>query len=475
MILRRPCRNLAAFFRAMWSKKILDAIVVEYLKPGRSDKRPATVHRYDPFTDSHTEEPYSSASTTWFADDFPNMRGYPLVYAFPRRPPYSDVVTTPRGYESKGLDKILTDILANKMNFTGVPEIITNPTYFQKTHNGSQYGLMMDVTFGKYDAILTTLPMSGKVPGIQHTVQDTYPLLIENWCFAVPKLIAKQDFAVGTAIRLLLINFSIIGVFWLCARFMKFGSGTWNFLRIIGMILAASFPPAPKKLHERVIFLSVLAVSVSYSSMLFVELTSVGFENNYAQFDCVEDLLKSDLTPVIHKDIWNLMQLFNNDFKGPLHKSGKKILHTSGSEVCLRELIMHQNVSCFVYEDWAKLTAVKNMRNGKTVMKTTKLCYWSPLAVKVFSPGSPYVKRVDDLFLMLWSGGIRDKWYREYLRNETKATAFETHRDHSDIPRVSVFHPIIYVLTTGYLISAVVLIGELIWKYFDINLNLSLF
>lgn len=476
MILRRPCQDLAALFRAMWSRKILDAIVVEHIKSEYSDECSTIVHRYNPFTDSHTKEPYS-ADITWFVGDFPNMQGYPLVYAFTRRPPYSDIVSTSKGHELKGVDKILNEILADKMNFTSVPKVITEAIYFQRMPNGSQYGILMDISSGKYDALLITLPIWGKLRDvIRYTVQYTDPFFTENWCFVVPKLIAKRSFMTGTATRLLLMSFSIVGIFWLCSRFMKFNPDRWYFLRIVGIILAASFPPIPARLHERIIFLSILAVSASYSSMLFAELTSIGFESDrYVQFDHLEDLTNSDLVLMMHENLRDIIELYGNEFfEYNIRKSGKRIVKISSTDICLKDLLTHQNVSCLVNEDWAKLIAVNNMRNGKTVIKTTKLCYLSLPAGNVFSAGSPYVNRVSDLLLRLVSGGIRDKWYRDYLRNETKETALQMNRDHADFKYVSVY-PTIYVLTTGYSISALVFIGELIWKYFDINLNLRLF
>lgn len=470
MILRRPCRNLTALFRAMWSKKILDAIVVEYFKSEHSDECSTIVHRYNPFTDSHTEEPYST-DITWFSDDFPNMHGYPLVYAFTRRPFYSDIVSTPNGLELKGVDKIVSEILADKMNFTGVPKIITEPTYFHRMPNGSEHGIMTDISAGKYDALLITMPMWGNIHTVRFTVQYTDPVLVENWCFVVPKLLVKRNFTTGTAIRLLLINFLIVGIFWLCSRCMKFNSDRWHFLRIIGIILTASFPPAPVKLHERIIFLSVLAVSASYSSMLFAELTSTGVESNrYVRFDHLQDLINSDLVLMIHENLRDIIKLYNNVFEYHIRKSGKRVLKIPSTDICLKNLLMHQNVSCFVHEDWAKLIVVNNMRDSKTVIKMTKLCYLSPPIGNVFSEGSPYIKRVSDLLLMLVSGGIRDKWYREYLRNETKETTFQMNRNDTEFKYVSVFYPTVYVLTTGYSMSALVFISELIWKYFGINL-----
>lgn len=464
MILRRPCHNPAALFRAMWSRKILDAIVVEHVRSERS----TIVHRYDPFTDSPTERPYST-DATWFTDDFPNMQGYPLVYAFTRRPPYSDIVSTPKGQELKGVDKVLGDILADKMNFTRVPEIITKPIYFHSMPNGTQYGILSDISSGKYDALLITMPMWGNINTVRYTVQYTDPFLFENWCFVVPKLL-EQNFMATTAIRSLLVSLSIVGIFWLCSKLMRFSSDRWHFLRIVGVILIASFPPAPTKLHERIIFLSILAASASYSSMLFAELSSTGFESDrYARFDHLEDLTNSSLVLMMHENIRSIFELFNDAFEDHIRKTGKRILEISSTDICLKDLLMHQNVSCFVNENWAELIAVNNMRSGRTVMKLTKLCYLSPPAGNVFSEGSPYVRRVSDLLLTLVSAGIRDKWHREYLRNETKETIFRMSRDHADFKYVSVFYPVIYVLATGYSISAFVFIGELIWKYFDIN------
>ncbi|KYQ54248.1 hypothetical protein ALC60_06792 [Trachymyrmex zeteki] len=469
MILRRPCHDLTKLFRAMWSKKILDVIVVEYSKLEYSDKWSTIIHRYNPFKDSHTEEPYS-ADVAWFTEDFPNMQGYPLIYAFTRRPPNSDIVSTSNGQELKGVDKILNEILADKMNFTGIPKIITQPIYFQIMPNGSQHGIVIDISSGKYDALLTFLPMWGNIyNNAQCDIQFSNPIHIENWCFAVPKLLAKQNFISDTAIRVLLMSILIVGIFWLCSRFMKFNPNRWHSLRIVGMMLATSFPSAPTKLHERIIFFSIVVISTYYSSMFFAELTSTNFKSNrYIQFNNLLDLINSDLTLMIQENVPDVIKI-NNVFENYIRKSGKKILKVSSTDICLKDLLMYQNVSCFMDENWAELIAINNIRNGETVITMTKLCCLSPPVGTIFLGGSPYIKRVNDLFLMLASGGIRDKWHREYLRNETRKS-FQLKQDHVNFKYISVFYPAIYVLITGYSVSAFIFIGELIWKRFYVNL-----
>lgn len=470
MILRRPCRNLVTLFRAMWLRNILDAIVVEY--SGVSEYS-TIVHRYNPFTDSHNDEPYSE-NTAWFTNNFPNMRGYPLVYAFTRRPPYSDIVSVTEK-KLKGIDKILIDILADKMNFTSVPKIIQkHNAYYKRMSNGTAYGILSDVASKKYDALLITLPMLGNVykkspPAIQYT----YPFFNENWCFVVPKVLVKQHFMSGIAFQLFVLNFSIVGLFWLCSRLMKFNPSRWHLVKIVGIILATSFPPVSTKLHERIILLSIFAVYACYSSTLFAELTSISLKSNhYVEYDRLQDLINSDLVLMMDANLLSIITQYNSAFKNYIYKSGKKIVSIIYTDICLKDLLMYQNVTCFMEENWAELFAVNNRQDDKTMLKTTKLCYLSPLVGNVFPEGSPYIKRVSDLFLMLIESGIRNKWYREYLRNETKETTVHINRKQTNSMHVNIHHSMIYILITGYSISALVFIGELIWKYFNINFNL---
>lgn len=473
--LRRPCRNLATFFRTMWSRNILDAIVVEYSRVSEhSEKYSTIVHRYDPFADSHYEEPYS-INTTWFTDDFPNMRGYPFVYAFIRRPPYSDIVESPKEHELKGIDKIMIDILADKMNFTKVPEIILrrNLIFFRRMSNGTLYGILSDVASKKYDALLISLPMWGNVYylGPAPAIQYTYPLFMENWCFVVPKVFAQQNFMSSIALQMVVLNFSIIGIFWLCSQLMKFNP-RWHVAKIIGIMLAASFPPELRKFHERVVLLSIIAVYACYSSTLFAELTSTSFKNNrYIQYDRLQDLVNSDLVLMTDANVLAIISQYSSEFK--TYKADKKIIGLEAAlESCLKNMLMHQNVTCFMETNWAQLFAVNNMRNDETMLEVTKLCYLSPPSGNVFSEGSPYIRRFSELFLMLKEGGIRDKWYREYMWNETKETTIQTNQNQTNVMYVNIFHPLICILITGYSISTLVFIGELIWKYLDISLHL---
>ncbi|XP_011637851.1 uncharacterized protein LOC105427690 [Pogonomyrmex barbatus] len=439
MMLHQPCHDLVTLFRAIWSRKILDAIVVEYSK-SEYLKHPTIVHRYNPFIDSYTKEPYSP-DVTWFTDEFPNMHGYPLVYAVTTRHPYSNIVSTFKGQELKGMDKLMNEMLADKMNFTGIQKIV-DAIFLRSLSNGSTYGIMVDLASGKYDALLVTLPIWEESISNRFNVQYTDSLVLENWCFAIPRLPAKQTFIVGTVIQIFFMNFSIIGILWLCSKLMKFNPNRWYTVRIIGIILGTSFPPSPTKLHERIVLLSILIVYISYSSTIFAELTSTGLENRYIHFDHLEDLMKSDLMLMMFDNLWYMVKQYNHDFEYYTRKLGKEILSIPSTQSCVEDLFMHQNTSCFMNEDWAKLVALNNMRNGKIMIEITKLCYLSLPIGNVFPKGSPYIKRVSEIISMLTEGGISDKWYHEYLRNETKIV--QINQDQANSMYVNVFYPIIY-------------------------------
>lgn len=470
MILRRPCRNLITLFRAMWSRNILDAIVVEY--SGVSEYS-TIVHRYNPFTDSQNDEPYS-VDTVWFTEDFPNMHGYPLVYAFTRRLPYSDIVSANKAEQKlKGIDVSIINILADKMNFTGIPKITEENKYFRRMSNGTPFGIFIDVGSKKYDALMVTLPMMGNV--YQDTpppaIQFTYPFFYENWCFVVPRLLVKQNFT-SIAFRLLVLNFSIVGIFWLCSRLMKFNPSEWHFVKIVGIMLGVSFPPVSTKLHERIILLSIFAVYACYSSTLFIELTSISFKSNlYVEYDHLQDLIDSDFALMMDENMKTIIMQFNSAFSQEVYKSGKKITTFIHIDLCLKDLLMYRNVTCFMQANRAEMLAVNNMQNDESLLQTTKLCYLSPPVGYVFQEGSPYIKRVSDLFLMLIEGGFCDKWFREFLWNETRESTIQTNQHQMNSMCVNVYYSMIYVLITGYSISALVFICELIWKQFNINLN----
>ncbi|EFN72140.1 hypothetical protein EAG_15981, partial [Camponotus floridanus] len=387
MILRRPCRNLITLFRAMWSRNILDAIVVEY--SGVSEYS-TIVHRYNPFTDSQNDEPYS-VDTVWFTEDFPNMHGYPLVYAFTRRLPYSDIASATE-QKLKGVDISIINSLANKMNFTGIPKIITEQDkYFRTMSNGTPFGIFIDVGSKKYDALLVTLPMWGNVyPDTPPAIQYTYPFFHENWCFVVPRLLAKQNFT-SIGFRLLVLNSSIVGIFWLCSRLMKFNPSEWHLLKIIGIMLGVSFPAVSTKLHEQIILLSIFVVYACYSSTLFVELTSISFKSNlYVEYDHLQDLINSDFALMMDENIKTIIMQFNGAFLHEVYKSSKKITTFIHKDLCLKDLLMYRNATCFMQDNWAQMLEVNNMQDDVSLLQTTKLCYLSPPVGYIFQEGSPY-------------------------------------------------------------------------------------
>ncbi|XP_067207431.1 uncharacterized protein [Linepithema humile] len=456
----------------MWSRKILDTIVVEYSRSKCYAEYSTIIHRYNPFTDCHTVEPYST-HITWFTDNFPNMQGYPFGYAFMYRPPYSDFKLTLTGVEIKGVDKILSETLADKMNYTGMIKIVPkNVPFLNKRPNGTVYGIIPEVAAGKYDALLTTTAMIKNIYPISPLQQYSYPLLIDNWCVVAPKLV-KKNMNSNSVINLFVINFSIVGIFWLCSRLMKFNPSRWHPLNIISMILATSLPPAPTTFRERLIYLSVLTVYACYSSVLFIELTSTNVKGNrYVEFNNLQDVIDADLTLMVHLETLKVIRRDDIDFEQQFRISSKKILNVTQLDICLQDLLIYQNVSCLLTDSLAKLVAVSNMQNGETTIMMTELCYISSSLSYMFPKESPYVKRISNIILMLVEGGFRDKWYRDFLRNETRESTFQSNRHQMDSMYVNIFNSLIYILITGYSISVFVFIGELISKYVDINLNL---
>ncbi|XP_067207862.1 uncharacterized protein [Linepithema humile] len=456
----------------MWSRKILDTIVVEYSRSKCYAEYSTIIHRYSPFTDRHTVEPYST-HITWFTDNFPNMQGYPFSYVFIYRPPYSDFKLTLTGVEIKGVDKILSETLANKMNFTGIFKILPRSTsIFNLMPNNTVYGIIPDVIAGKYDALLTLMPRVKNVFKFRLHHQFTYPVLIENWCIVAPKLV-KKNFNNDAMIKLFLIIFSIVGIFWLCSRLMKFNLNRWHPLKIIGMMLAMSLPTVPIPFRERLIYLSVLIVYACYSPVFFTELTSTNLiSNHYVQFNSLQDVIDSDLVIMMHPLNVNTTRRYNSDFEEQFRKSDNKILTYTDWSMCFKDLLIHRNATCHIHDTFAKLAAVNNMQNGETTLIITKLCYQSPRAAYMFPKESPYVKRISNIILMLVETGLYDKWYRDYLRNETRESTSQINGQQTDFMYVSIFTSLIYILITGYSISALVFIGELIWKDLEHNLNL---
>lgn len=469
MILRQPCRDLAPLFREIWSRKILDTIIVEYSKSEYSNKYSTLVHRFNPFADYFIKEPYSE-NITWFTDDFPNMQNYPLVYAIGHRLPYTDILLDSKGNvrEIKGVDQMVIRTVAEKMNFTAIPKIILNAVFLEVMPNGTKHGIILGLTSGEYDAILNTIPMF--VYGMHSDVEVTSAINIEDWCFVVPRLHMRY-FSGMTVILVFLVSFMIVGTFWIYSRLMKFNSNRWHPMRIIGIMLDRSFPSVPRRIHERIIFLSIFAACSCYSSTIFAQLTRISLERDrHAQFPRLQDLMDSDLVPMVHRNILDIIVKYNDILEYYINTSNKKFVEVTMMDKCLKDILKYQNVSCFMELNWAKLIAFSNMRNGDTIMDKTKLCYLSVPAGNMFPKGSPYVKRISDLLLTLGEAGLYNKWHTDYMSSEMKGTISHLHRNQKNNSiYVNVLMPLFYVLISGYLISAFIFIGELLWKYFGIN------
>lgn len=439
----------AAILRYAWEMKFLE---VSILIITRSD---IILYTYNPFLEEYYKETWKSKSSL-FPSKLKDMNGYPIKMPIYQAPPYLEITKTNNGSVVKidGLKYKFTLLLSKFFNFT-----IINP---MELTSDSIISLMEELKQLLNDGTINMLPNP------VFTGNFNFRELFESSNdFGYVKVVAFVPIVLETRVILpsaliveLIMGIIIFIVVVVIAHVLHFEKRYWRYVNIIRTLLSQTTTQKPQKLSERLVFISVILLSMAYTNEFFSQLTRMGVITEMKSFDSLEHILKSNMNIYINPVAFD--RIFQSDDE--LTQIIKLKLVDIGDKKCALELLKNRNIICFFPEDDAKFwTKFFHKYDYTSIIKIANFEIPFDWQTYIYERASPYVKRFNGVLQRIVESGIWNNWSYNYDCCESFNSMVNT-TNTLDQQNISVMQ-LTTILLVGYVVSFIVLSFEFLIMY----------
>ncbi|XP_043469682.1 uncharacterized protein LOC122503273 [Leptopilina heterotoma] len=343
------------FLRKMWiSEQFLDVTIVEIIR------KKTRIHQLNPFFGYKNEK--FSRETVLFPDKLLNMNRYPLKVGIFQLPPlaYLKMNSTDHLIETFGKDSYAGKIFSQRMNFQSMMFATKENNFGRFSFNKNETTGLIYKIFHRQLQFVTVTSLS---------FHDDYDRGRKNLEFyleyakaeyeqlvaLVPKLTDSQSssmrasvfYIIPFAIVINIINQSLQHLY-------KLDATVFNPMAIINILLGKSSGNEPQKLHERIIFMTMIWMSFFFSSEIFAWFTGVNLvSDNQFKINSFKDLNKSNLYIGTQMNTFYLINTTKD--QDIIAMVARKYKLYQSPELCLKDLIEEKNVACVLKQtiaDW---------------------------------------------------------------------------------------------------------------------------
>lgn len=413
-----------------WTLKFLDFTILKV-----SSANDILCFNYNPFTKAYSEE-YLETSSDIFPDKLINVNKYIFNLSVFDTPPYLTVQEKGNHkIEIGGINAAYVKTFAKKMNFELKFTI-------EQDQDLSAAG---EDSFVKMENNQINMQVSSLYyPGRYYDRKLTlgYPLVFSKFVAIVPILPISEVTSLSDVLVYILYFSVIMCSFFALAHSLKFQSNQWSMSYIFQTLLGMTIPQ-PKRNVERIIFFSLVILSMLYSTDLLLKLTSIKLVHAEQDFLTFEDLIKSGMPIYTRESVDE-----NEDIE--TRKFLSKNLKIESEARCVDLLMSSGNVVCISPYNKANYLVQKNSNtNGMSAMKITGLSFRHEYYSFVYEKASPFADRIEIIFRLLFEAGISIVCSKAKVNTESSNTT-------------DTFF-IILILSIGYSLATIIFIFELVY------------
>lgn len=377
-----------------WSLKFLDFSIINL---NSSDK--ILFLNYNPFNKSFKEKS-SENLTVIFPDKLINANNYRLKLPMFNSPPFLLVnITHNKKININGSYYPYLETFAKKLNFDfdfvfdvdcnftrlinrNIDKLINNewnmlPGPF-RIINGMQY---KDFLMGK-------------------AVHDTKMVVV------IPiRPLSKVNFPFSVLIYVLFFPLFVFS-FAVLIYLFGFQSSQWNILYIFKVLLGMTVSK-PEKSVERIIFFTIVILSVIYCATLVAKITDIKLLDEY-EIHTFDDLHETKMT------------IFTRDSARDYDDIQMKKLFSKSKKIendvdCIKKLSKTRNVICIIPSSRATFFVKNNLDDsGTPLMKIAKLSFRQGYSSFFYEKASPFAGKIDKIIQFIVESGIPCVW-RDYM------------------------------------------------------------
>ena len=465
---REKSPSYKELLQRMWSDDALDFTVLDVLKKPTtfmnqwSDNWQIStkVHQFNPFTKTYITKKFLR-KTELFPNKVQDLKGFQMKVASFNNPPNNFVKRNNSGYPIlvSGPDAEITNTLSKVMNFriSQVSSKAETPGHLDTNINKTT-GFLGQVANKKLH-FFTNLGF------ILNEVQDMYEhsrVFYEVCYVALVPVIKIKTLSVEFSqncwsmaiLVLLLIALPVI-----VSHLLKFEKNFWSPVYIFVAALGFAIPREPTRSPERIVFIVSLFAFFISSAAIYGVLTNFELKTELElEINTLQDLYNLKLPLMMTPLASDIMRLTDND------EISQTLLRTTIltnlPTTCTRLLVKHRNVSCIVnaFQVPILIEGIKNLKL-RSLVKIGKPCLRKSLLCLVIQPGSPYLQRINQVLGRVVDSGLFQKWYEfDSIKKIQNRGMEEKHQ------QTHILISLLIILATGYVISIITFIWELLRK-----------
>lgn len=310
-----------------WSLKFLDLTVLIV------DSQQSNYISYNPFTKTYDIGSLKNENYL-FPNKLIDVNKYVLNIPVLDFPPYLIVKTNDKNeiYIDGSNSYLYFKSVAEKLNFK------LNYTYFPGQVGEAYFNAVFSIGRDETNMSPITIIFKDQIIELDILLGDVFE--IAELVVIVP-IIPQYNVDIPFAAFIYLSSFIIIIIIcFVSLRVLKIKSKQWNFLYLFAVLIGMG-TSRPKKLSERIIFITMAILSIIYTNELFSKLAEIKIVRSEKDFNTFEEIENSQLnvySPVPEK-------YFDNEEFQKLTSKGQLMQNFT---YCLNELIYTRNAICIV-------------------------------------------------------------------------------------------------------------------------------
>jgi hypothetical protein len=431
-----------------WKRKFLDVTVINVNI--EEDKVNAEILNYNPFSETYNYEQYTS-KTDIFPDKLRDLKRYDLRVPFINSEPDMFVERTINNvieYDGSGFSII--KYVGYALNFhinvdTGFGSFVSA---FNQLKN-SNFNLMCFPLFITESLINEKLEI-GKIHSF-----ETYRAMI------IPRTTLSMSVSFITFLPFAL---SVLVIF-LGTYALNIARKHLRVFDILRLIFGQPALTPPKKVPERIVFITIAILSIIFLPTIIAKITGVIVSQQPPPIDSFKDAVNAKLQPYAFH---GLLELLSNDDDKYASLITSNIILYNDTDFCLRLLLTStEHTMCFTPETQAKMYANKYRKpDGSPMIKLTDLRVSLMAEALIYEEGSPFVEKFDQVVQLMVESGVWLLWGPKYLNLQSMDREGNTSVDNKDHV-VSVQLLLMYI--SGCLFAFCTFIVELLVVHFQLR------
>lgn len=374
--------SLMKFLSYVWSLKFLDFTVLSF------NGNNCQVYNYIPFENRYLKKNLTTFSQV-FPDKLNNVNGYPLnvpIYPFS-----SGVIISQDQHNNSqvtGTAYLYLEIFAKQLNFT-LDKQFVHDDYQRLVRRGE---LFEKLERNEASMLPATYLMTTDYSGLNLSVSrpqdyDCYAILVP----VLPESKLNLSYDVVAYVSLFP---TIILLYMILVRLFRFPKEAGKFINILKVLLGWHLPVIPKYLHQRIVYLSLMFLTIQYTTIAFSKLLDVKMVHQENNFDTLDEVLTSNLDIYAAPYLKKTLQYHSVD-DPEISKLESKIEFIDIID-CFEKIIDDRNCICLTPYNFLKsYMEANNQGLSRKYVKIANLKLFHDYNAFALERASPYTESFD--------------------------------------------------------------------------------